>query len=177
MKKIVLFSLISGLFLNFIYITECQANQRTVNIYSFRQAQLIAPLIKEFTAQTGIKVNVVSGKADKLMQRLVQDGDDSFADVLLTVGAARLDKAKQLKLIQPINSPILLANIPKNLRDPENYWFGLSLRVRAIFYAKDKIKPQLLPSYESLSDDRWRGKICSRSGSHFYNREQKYITY
>ena len=170
MKKIVLFSLISGLFLNFIYITECQANQRTVNIYSFRQAQLIAPLIKEFTAQTGIKVNVVSGKADKLMQRLVQDGDDSFADVLLTVGAARLDKAKQLKLIQPINSPILLANIPKNLRDPENYWFGLSLRVRAIFYAKDKIKPQLLPSYESLSDDRWRGKICSRSGSHFYNR-------
>jgi len=169
-KKIVLFSLISGLFFNFIYSTECKANQRTVNIYSFRQAQLIEPLIKEFTEQTDIKVNVVSGKADKLMQRLIEDGDNSFADVLLTVGSARLDDAKRLKLIKPINSPILLANVPQDLRDPENYWFGLSLRVRAIFYAKDKMKPQLLPSYESLLNDRWQGKICSRSGSHFYNR-------
>ncbi|ALO33425.1 hypothetical protein CMT41_00870 [Colwellia sp. MT41] len=95
-----------------------------MNVYSFRHVELIAPLIKEFTEQTGIRVNVVSGKADKLMQRLIQDGDDSFADVLLTVGAARLDKAKQLKLIKPIDSAILRANVPENLRDPENYWFA-----------------------------------------------------
>jgi len=169
-QKLVLYSLLSGLFFNFIYVAESQANQRTVNVYSFRQVELIKPLINEFTKQTGIKVNVVSGKADKLMQRLIQDGDNSFADVLLTVGAAKLDKAKKLKLIKPINSSILQANVPADLRDPENYWFALSLRVRAIFYAKDRVKPQLLPSYESLLDKRWLGKICSRTGNHFYNR-------
>jgi len=168
-KNFVLFSLLSGLIFSIIYVPNCKANQSTVNVYSFRQVELIEPLIEEFTEQTGIKVNVVSGKADKLMQRLVQDGDDSFADVLLTVGATRLDKAKQLKLIKPINSPVLLANVPEDLRDPENYWFGLSLRVRAIFYAKDRVKPQHLPSYESLLNKRWQGKICSRTGKHFYN--------
>lgn len=141
-----------------------------VNVYSFRQVALIAPLIEEFTQQTGIRVNVVSGKADKLMQRLIKDGDDSFADVLLTVGATRLNRAKKLALIKPIHSPLLLANVPEHLRDPENFWFGLSLRVRAIFYAKDRVDPQLLQSYESLLDPRWQGKICSRTGKHFYNR-------
>ena len=170
MKKFIILCLLSAVFFNTIFIAESKAKQRTVNIYSFRQVELIQPLIKEFSEETGIKVNVVSGKADKLMQRLVQDGEDSFADVLLTVGAARLDKAKQLKLIKPINSPILLANVPKDLRDHENYWFGLSLRVRAIIYAKDKVKPQLLPSYQSLLNKRWRGKICSRSGNNYYNR-------
>jgi iron(III) transport system substrate-binding protein len=169
-KKFILLYLFSGVFFNTLFIVESQANQRTVNVYSFRQAELIKPLIEEFTQQTGIQVNVVSGKADKLMQRLVQDGNNSFADVLLTVGADRLDKAKDLKLIKPINSPILTANVPSHLRDPENYWFALSLRVRAIFYAKDRVKPEQLPSYESLLDENWQGRICSRDGNHYYNR-------
>lgn len=158
------------LLLSAAFSADSKAAQRTVNVYSFRQAELIKPLINEFTEQTGIKVNVVSGKADKLMQRLIQDGDNSFADVLLTVGSARLDKAKQLNLIKPINSTRLVANVPADLRDPENFWFGLSLRVRAIFYAKERVNPQLLPSYESLLNERWRGKICSRTGKRFYNR-------
>ncbi|MEW6993939.1 extracellular solute-binding protein [Colwelliaceae bacterium MEBiC 14330] len=158
------------LLFNVIHLAKSEAKQRTVNVYSFRQAELIEPLINEFTEKTDIKVNVVSGKADKLMQRLIEDGDNSFADVLLTVGSARLDKAKQLNLIKPINSIFLINNVPENLRDPENFWFTLSLRVRAIFYAKDRVNPELLPSYESLLDERWRGKICSRTGKHFYNR-------
>ncbi len=153
-----------------MYGAKTQAKQRTVNVYSFRQVELIEPLINEFTGQTGIKVNVVSGKADKLMQRLIEDGDNSFADVLLTVGSARLDKAKELNLIKPVNSALLIDNVPADLRDPENFWFALSLRVRAIFYAKDRVNPKLLPSYESLLNERWRGKICSRTGKHFYNR-------
>ncbi len=170
MKKTILFSLILVLLFNIIYSAKAKANQRSVNVYSFRKVELIEPLINEFTEQTGIKVNVVSGKADKIMQRLIEDGDNSFADVLLTVGSVRLDNAKKLKLIKPISSPILLANVPQDLRDPENYWFGLSLRVRAIFYAKDRVNPQLLPSYQSLLNNRWQGKICSRSGNNFYNR-------
>ena len=140
-----------------------------VNIYSFRQAELIAPLAKEFTLQTGIKVNIVSGKADKLMQRLINDGNNSFADLLLTVDVARLEKAKELNLIQPISSNLLTRNIPRDLRDSENYWFGLSLRARAIFYNKQKVNPIKLSSYSDLLDKQWHGQICSRKGSHMYN--------
>ena len=103
------------------------------------------------------------------MARLIKDGNNSFADVLLTVGAARLNKAKELNLIKPINSLMLINNVPEQLRDPENFWFGLSLRVRAIFYAKNKIDPNLLQSYEALLDPRWQGRVCSRTGNHFYN--------
>jgi iron(III) transport system substrate-binding protein len=170
LKIFFLLFLLSLIFFNTSSIAESKAIQGTVNVYSFRQVDLIQPLIQEFTKQSGIKVNVVSGKADKLIHRLIQDGNNSFADVLLTVGSVRLDKAKHLKLIKPIDSAILKANVPKDLRDPENYWFGLSLRVRAIFYAKDRVKPDSLSSYESLLDKHWQGRICSRTGNHFYNR-------
>ncbi len=156
-------------FISVFFINDCFANTKTVNIYSFRQAELIAPLIKEFTLQTGIKVNIVSGKADKLMQRLIDDGDNSFADVLLTVDVARLEKAKKLQLIQPVNSMLLTSNIPSDLRDDENYWFGLSLRARAIFYNKKLVNPQQLNSYSALLSKQWHGEICSRKGSHMYN--------
>jgi len=150
-------------------ITASFANENTVNIYSFRQAELLSPLITEFTQQTGINVNVVSGKADKLFQRLIDDGDDSFADVLLTVDAVRLERAKSLNIIQPINSTFLINNIPSNLRDPENYWFGMSIRARSIFYNKKYVNPQQIKSYQSLLDKQWKGQICSRKGSHMYN--------
>ncbi len=164
-KAVVFLSLIS-----FFFISLPSADAKAVNIYSFRKAELIQPLTAEFTKETGIKVNIVSGKADKLMQRLIDDGDESFADVLLTVDVARLDKAKHLNLITPISSSLLSNNIPEQLRDPENFWFGLSLRARAIFYAKDRVNPQHLTDYQSLLDNKWQGKICARQGSHFYNK-------
>jgi iron(III) transport system substrate-binding protein len=156
-------------FASLFFINHCLANSDVVNVYSFRQAELISPLINEFTLQTGIKVNIVSGKADKLMKRLINDGNNSFADVLLTVDVARLEKAKELHLIQPISSVLLTRNIPSDLRDSEKYWFGLSLRARAIFYNKQNVNPQQLSSYSALLDKQWRGKICSRKGSHMYN--------
>jgi iron(III) transport system substrate-binding protein len=167
------FVLVFGLLIllyNMLIIEKSYAREESVNVYSFRQAELINPLVNEFTEQTGITVNIVSGKADKLMQRLIQDGDTSFADVLLTVDVARLDKAKKLALIQPIHSTLLTENIPKSLRDTDNYWFGLSLRARVIFYAKNTVNPELINSYSALLDKKWRGKICSRKGNHLYNR-------
>ena len=146
-------------FASLFFINHCWADSNVVNIYSFRQAQLIAPLIKEFTVQTGIKVNIVSGKADKLMQRLINDGNNSFADVLLTVDVARLEKAKELQLIQPISSELLTSSIPSDLRDSENYWFGMSLRARAIFFNKQKVNRRQLSSYNALLDKQWHGRI------------------
>lgn len=146
------------------------AKDKAVNIYSFREAKLIAPLIDKFSQSTGIKVNVVSGKADKLMKRLIKDGDKSFADLVLTTNVARLEKAKQLGLLQPAQSDYLNQHIPAELKDPQGYWFGISLRARAIFYAKDRVNAGELDRYLDLTDSKWKGKVCSRKGSHIYNR-------
>lgn len=147
-----------------------QAKEQSVNIYSFRKAHLIAPLLHEFTLQTGIKVNVVTGQADKLIERLIQDGDASFADLLLTNDVSRLERAKELNLLQAVESKFIDENIPTTLREKNGYWFALSLRARAIFYAKNRIDSRLLQSYQDLAHPRWRGKICSRKGEHPYNR-------
>ena len=112
-----------------------------VNLYSARQEALIKPLLDEFTEQTGIKVNLVTGKADALLQRLEAEGRNSPADVLLTVDAGRLHRAKALGVVQPIESAVLNAAIPAAYRDPEGYWWGLSLRARPIMYVKGKVEP------------------------------------
>ena len=150
--------------------TEHSAESSVVNVYSFREAKLINPIIERFSKATGIKVNVVSGKADKLLNRLIQDGDNSFADVLLTSNVARLEKAKQLGLLQALESDYLNQHIPAQLRDPAGYWYGLSIRARAIFYAKNKVNPSDINRYEDLTKQAWHGKICTRKGSHTYNR-------
>ncbi|NTS77502.1 extracellular solute-binding protein [Catenovulum sp. SM1970] len=156
--------------LSAMLLAPVAAAEQSLNIYSFRQAELIAPLVEKFEQQHNIDVNVVSGKADKIMSRLIEDGDDSFADLLLTSNVLRLERAKKENLIQAVESKTLTDVIPKELRDPEGYWFGLSVRARTIFYAKDRVNPKLVNSYQDLSDPKWQGKICTRKGSHLYNQ-------
>lgn len=143
---------------------------QSLNVYSFRKAELIRPLITQFEQQTGITVNLVSGKADHLIKRLATDGKKSHADVLLTVDVARLENAKTLGLLSPINSDKLNRNIPATLRDKGNYWFGLSIRARTLFVAKEKVNFLNLKDYLDLAHPQWRGKICIRKGTHYYNR-------
>ncbi len=141
-----------------------------VNLYSARQEALIKPLLDKFTGETGIRVNLVTGKADALLKRLESEGRNSPADVLLTVDAGRLHRAKALGVIQPIDSPVLEEAIPESYRDPEGYWWGLSLRARPIMYAPDRVKPEELETYEALAQDQWRGRICIRSSDNIYNQ-------
>lgn len=141
-----------------------------VNLYSARKEALIKPLLDEFSQKTGIQVNLVTGKADALVKRLETEGPNTPADVLITVDAGRLHRAKAAGLLQPIDSEVLREAVPTAYRDPENYWFGLSLRSRPIMYAKGKLDPNTLTSYEDLADPRWRGKICVRSSSNIYNQ-------
>lgn len=160
-----LFSLLMGLTL----VTPVWA-EGEVNVYSSRQEQLIKPVLEKFTASSGIKVNLVTGKDDALIERLKLEGENSPADVLLTADAGRLYRAKSLELTQPVESETLKTNIPENLRDPENHWFGLTYRARPIFYVKDKVKPEQLSTYADLADPKWKGKICVRSSDNIYNQ-------
>jgi iron(III) transport system substrate-binding protein len=141
-----------------------------VNIYSARQEVLIKPLLDQFTARTGIKVNLVAGSADALIQRLQSEGINSPADVLLTVDAGNLNRAKEMGLFQPVRSERLEKAVPAAYRDPAGHWFGLSMRARPIMYAKDRVNPTDLTTYQDLADPRWKGKVCVRSSSNVYNQ-------
>ena len=141
-----------------------------INIYTHRHYDSDKILFKKFTDMSGIKVNVIKGSADQLIQRLQSEGKDSPADILLTVDAGRLVRAKDMGLLEPVSSKILTKNIPEMMRDSENHWFGLSVRARVIAYAKDRIKENELSTYEDLADPKWRGKIVVRSSNNIYNQ-------
>jgi iron(III) transport system substrate-binding protein len=141
-----------------------------VNVYSSRQEALIKPLLTTFTEQTGIKVNLVSGKDDALITRLTTEGKRSPADLLITADAGRLYRAKQADVLQPINSAIVDEKVPSNLRDVDDLWTGLTMRARPIFYVKDKVTAEQLTTYEALTDLQWKAKICIRSSSNIYNQ-------
>lgn len=148
------------------------ADKQPVNIYSARQAQLIQPLLERFTVATGYEVNLVTGKADALLERLKIEGANSPADILLTADVARLNQAKRGGLLQPVSSDVLTARIPSRYRDPDGRWFGMSLRARVIMVAERAyadLSPHLR-DYEDLADLRWRGNICIRSSSNVYNQ-------
>ena len=141
-----------------------------INIYTHRHYDSDKILFKKFTDITGIEVNVIKGSADQLIQRLQSEGNNSPADILLTVDAGRLVRAKDMGLLEPVSSKILTKNVPEMMRDSENHWFGLSVRARVIAYAKDRIKAHELSTYEDLADPKWRGKIVVRSSNNIYNQ-------
>ncbi|MGB0846508.1 MAG: Fe(3+) ABC transporter substrate-binding protein [Thiolinea sp.] len=141
-----------------------------VNIYSARKEKLIKPLLDQFSEATGIKVNLVTGKADALLKKLELEGDNTPADVLITVDAGRLYRAQQAGVLQPVESTVLTESIPENLRDPENHWFGMTYRSRPIFYVKGKVKAEELSTYEALTDEKWQRRICIRSSNNIYNQ-------
>ena len=139
-----------------------------VNIYSHRQPELIQPLLDAFTAETGIAVNVAF--VDKGMaERLVAEGDRSPADLVLTVDIARLMQVVDAGVTQAVQSAVLEANIPENLRDANDMWFGLTARARIVYASVDRVKPGEVTTYEDLASDKWRGRICTRSGLNDYN--------
>ncbi len=146
------------------------ADEGLVNVYSARKEALIKPLFDRFTEETGIAVNLVTGKADALLKRLEVESSASPADLFVTVDAGRLHRAKQAGVLQVSNSDLLNKLIPTNLRDSDNYWYGMTQRARTIFYVKGKVDPSQLTTYEALADPKWKGRICVRSSNNIYNQ-------
>lgn len=141
-----------------------------VNVYSARKEALIKPLLDKFTEQTGIKVNLVTGKADALITRMVKEGEYSPADVLITTDAGRLVRAKTADISQPIDDTVDLSGVNSAYIDDTRHWVGLTLRARPIMYAPDRVSPEQLSTMEALTDEQWKGRICIRSSSNIYNQ-------
>ena len=138
-----------------------------INIYSYRQPFLIQPLTDAFTEQTGIKVNVAYLRKG-MIERMKAEGKRSPADVVLTVDISRLAAVVEANLTQPVLNKTLEKNIPMIYRDPDNHWFGLTTRARIIYASKDKVSDGEVTTYENLADPKWKGRICTRSGTNAY---------
>ncbi|MBD1584196.1 Fe(3+) ABC transporter substrate-binding protein [Pseudoalteromonas sp. S16_S37] len=147
--------------------TPAVANEE-VNIYSFRQPFLIQPILDKFTAQTGIKTNVVFAKKG-LIERVKREGQHSRADLVLTSNFSALMQLEELELTQPINSEKVNNNIPSAFRDPKGEWVALTKRVRNVYSSKERLGELKSLTYEELADPKYQGKICTRSGKHPYN--------
>ena len=144
--------------------------QEVVNIYSARHYDSDETLFTLFTEQTGIEVNKIESGASELIERIRSEGENTPADVLITVDASNLWRADQADLFQPSSSEVLEAAIPVNLRHPSGHWFGLATRARAIVYNKEFVNPSELSTYEDLASDTWANRICIRSSSNIYNQ-------
>ncbi|MEM6974386.1 MAG: Fe(3+) ABC transporter substrate-binding protein [Pseudomonadota bacterium] len=138
-----------------------------LNLYSSRHYDTDERLYSDFTAQTGIKINRIEGKADALIERIQSEGANSPADILLTVDAGRMWRADQAGILAPVDSDYLNRRIPEHLRHPDGHWFGFSQRARVIFYAKDRVSEPPM-TYAELADPKYKGQICARSSGNIY---------
>jgi len=138
-----------------------------VNVYSYRQPFLIQPIFDAFTRESGIEVNVVFAKTG-LVERLKREGRNSPADLIFTVDIGRLNDAVEAGVTQPVTTATLESNIPTNLRHPQGHYYGLTSRARLIYASKERVKPGEITSYADLADPKWKGRVCTRSGTHVY---------
>ena len=161
-------ALIVAAFVGVVLATSGSSDEELV-IYSARSHYGEEQPFKDFAKRTGTDLRIRGGSASELYERLKSEGDDTPADVLITVDAANLWRAKEAGLLQPLHSSILERDVPRDLRDPDDTWFGLTLRARTMVRSTERVGPDEVTTYEGLGDPRWRGRLCLRSGTSEYN--------
>jgi iron(III) transport system substrate-binding protein len=140
-----------------------------LEIYSARSHYGEEQPFEDFAADTGTDLRLRGGSASELYERLDAEGDNTPADVLITVDAANLWRATEAGLLEPVRSAALNRLVPEELRDPGRHWYGLALRARTIMRSSERVGPDEVTTYEGLGDPRWRGRLCLRSGTSEYN--------
>lgn len=165
-SKVIRFSILTAL----VMLASQSYAAEEVVVYSARQEHLIKPLFDAYTDKTGVKINYVTDKEGPLLARLKAEGANTPADMLITVDAGNLWQAAEQGVLAPVESEILKNNIPEHLRDPENRWFGLSVRARTIVYSTERVNPEQLNTYESLGEEQWQGRLCLRTSKKVYNQ-------
>jgi len=163
-------ALLVGMALTMVVPTSQALADDEIVVYSARKEHLIKPIFEKYTAKTGVQVKYITDKAGVLLERLKAEGAKSPADIYLTVDAGNLWHAAEAGVLQPVQSKELEANVPANLRDPENRWFGLSVRARTIVYNTNAGVTDKLASYEGLADESWQGRLVLRTSKKVYNQ-------
>lgn len=169
MHKLIYLLLIS------IFVVGCKSESKDeksneLTVYTHRHYESDQELFKRFEEESGIKLNIVNASADELIQKMSLEGEQSPADVLITVDAGRLYRAKSQDLLQAFSSKLIDSIVPKHLKDEDGQWVGLTKRARVIAYSKDRVDSTQLSTYENLTSDEWNDKILVRSSSNIYNQ-------
>ncbi len=141
-----------------------------LTIYSSRKEHLIKDLLSQYEKENGVKVNLITGKAGALIERMKLEGKNSPADIFMTVDAGNLWFAGKEGLLTKLNSKKLEQTIPSQYRDLDNQWFGLSVRARTMVFNKTKVQSKDLSTYASLADKKWKGRLCLRTSKKVYNQ-------
>ena len=149
---------------------SCKRDANVVNVYSGRHYQVDEQLFREFTRQTGIRVNLVKADTDQLINRLELEGENSPADMFITADAGRMVQAREKGLLQPMDMANIAQHVPSSLRDPDNFWTGFTKRARVLVYNPERVTPDELSTYEDLTSDKWEGRILVRSSQNHYNQ-------
>lgn len=168
MKSLRSVSLLFAVFMVCTFVAPVFAEDLVV--YSARNEHLIKPLFDAYNKETGVNIKYVTDKAGPLLQRLKAEGANSPADLLITVDAGNLWQAANEGLLQTVDSEVLNNNVPANLRDKNNQWFGLSKRARTIVYSTERVKPKDLSSYAALGDEKFKGRLLLRTSKKVYNQ-------
>jgi len=164
---------------NYIYLaviallSSCVPNankSKEINIYSQRHYDSDKMQYKKFEEKTGIKVNVTKAGADELIQRLKNEGDNSQADLFITVDVGKLWQASDMGLFQKFNDQKVFDNIDPQFLDKNGYWVPVTYRSRVVVYSNERVKKEDLSTYEDLANEKWRGRLLVRSSSNAYNQ-------
>jgi iron(III) transport system substrate-binding protein len=147
-----------------------EKNSNEVNLYSQRHYAVDELQYKNFTKLTGIKVNVVKANADELIERLKNEGENSPADLFITVDAGKLQKAAEFELLQKVNNKIINNNVSNDLKDKNSFWVPITYRARIVVYSNDRVLKSELTTYEDLANAKWKNRILVRSSSNAYNQ-------
>ena len=162
--------ILAGILLALTALISAQAHAEELVVYSARNEQLIKPIFDAYTAETGVKIRFITDKEGPLIERLKTAGSWTPADLLITADAGNLWLAAKAGVLGRVDSVALKANIPAHLRDPQDRWFGLSIRARTIVYSTERVKPTELSTYEDLGNPRWKGRLCLRTSKKVYNQ-------
>ena len=143
-----------------------------IQVYSARHYDLEEAFV-EFEEGTGLSVEFIYGDDAELLERLKAEGDETPADVYMTVDAGNLWNAAEQDELAPLDSPVLDTTIPDAYKDAENRWFGLALRARTVAYNPDNVDPSDFGTentYADLADPKWEGRICMRDETESYTQ-------
>lgn len=160
----------SAFVLMLVFLAAAPARAVELIVYSERNESLIKPLFDAYTKETGVEIRFITDQAGPLLERLKVEGENTPADLLITVDAGNLWLAAREGVLAPVDSAVLNANIPAHLRDTENRWFGLSVRARTIVYSTERVKPSDLATYEDLASPKWKDRLCLRTSKKVYNQ-------
>ena len=159
------------LFFSLMLLSSCEENNSNeINIYSKRHYQVDIKQYENFEKITGIKVNVIKASDDELLERLKNEGQNSPADLFVTVDAGKLQKGVEMNLFQKIQNETIDSNVSDDLKDINGYWVPITYRARLLVYSNERVKKSELSTYEDLANEKWKGRLLVRSYSNAYNQ-------